>query len=98
MPNINKLDVPICFISGAKNECYLPESTEQTFNLLKRKFPEQQYIRHVIPEYGHIDCIFGRNAAEDVYPLVLKHLDETAVMMHSTQIRRSVVLFRSKDY
>jgi len=32
----------------------------------------------VIPDYGHIDCIFGKNAVKDVYPLILQHLDETA--------------------
>jgi cholesterol oxidase len=78
MPNIDKLDLPICFISGEQNECYLPESTEETFNLLKDKFPEQHYSRHVIAEYAHIDCIFGRNAVEDVYPLIVEHLDKTA--------------------
>lgn len=34
--------------------------------------------RHVIPDYGHIDCIFGKNAVKDVYPLILQQLDETA--------------------
>ena len=34
------------------------------------------YERHVIPEYGHIDCIFGKNAARDVYPYILRHLDK----------------------
>ena len=34
--------------------------------------------RRVIPDYGHIDCIFGKNAAVEVYPHVLAHLDKTA--------------------
>ena len=38
----------------------------------------QLYERHVIPGYGHIDCIFGKNAAHDVYPLIVAHLDKTA--------------------
>jgi len=33
----------------------------------------------VIPEDGHIDCFFGKNAVKDVYPLILQHLDETAM-------------------
>jgi cholesterol oxidase len=28
-----------------------------------------------VPGYGHIDCIFGKNAATDVYPLMLRHFD-----------------------
>ncbi len=38
--------------------------------------PHVPYERHVIPEYGHIDCIFGKNAYIDVYPFILKHLNK----------------------
>ncbi|MBU2712020.1 GMC family oxidoreductase N-terminal domain-containing protein [Zooshikella harenae] len=78
MSNIDSLNLPICFIYGAENQCYLPESTEITYNILREKFPSQQYSRKVIPEYGHIDCIFGAHAVEDVYPEILAHLEQTA--------------------
>jgi cholesterol oxidase len=32
----------------------------------------------VIPGYGHIDCIYGKNAVNDVFPLMLSHLEDTA--------------------
>ena len=35
------------------------------------------YSRYLIPHYGHIDCIFGQNAHRDVYPVILKHLENT---------------------
>ena len=79
MPNMDRLQLPICFISGEHNECYLPESTERTYNRLRECFDPNLYSRHVIPNYGHIDCIFGKNAAVDVYPLILAHLDKTAL-------------------
>ena len=78
MPNLDRLNLPICFISGEQNECYLPESTRQTFDLLCEKYDASQYSRVVIPDYGHIDCIFGRDAARDVYPHMLAHLEKTA--------------------
>ena len=31
----------------------------------------------VIPGYGHIDCIFGKNAVKDVYPFIVEHLEAT---------------------
>ena len=34
--------------------------------------------RYVVPGYGHIDCIFGRNAVNDVYPKIVEHLEQTA--------------------
>ncbi len=69
--------IPITFISGGENECFLPESTEITYNLLRQKNGKELYKRFVVPNYGHIDCIYGKNAARDVYPFILNHLEET---------------------
>lgn len=80
MPHMDRLQLPICFISGENNECYLPESTERTYNRLRAQFDPALYSRHVIPGYGHIDCMFGKNAAVDVYPIILEHLEKTATL------------------
>jgi cholesterol oxidase len=77
MPHLDRLALPICFIHGAKNECFLPESTELTVEALRRVNGDQ-YERHVINGYGHIDCIYGKDAARDVYPTVSDFLDRTA--------------------
>jgi cholesterol oxidase len=78
MPHLDRLKLPICFIHGALNDCYEPVSTELTYNALCAAFGPELYERHVIPGYGHIDCIFGKNAAQDVYPYMLAHLEKTA--------------------
>jgi cholesterol oxidase len=75
LPHLDRLAIPITFIHGAENECFLPESTKITYNLLRDKNGKDLYARYLIPNYGHIDCIFGKNAARDVYPLILKHLE-----------------------
>ena len=49
------------------------------FDALRAANGSALYRRHVIPGYGHIDCIYGKDAVRDVYPLILAHLDETAV-------------------
>jgi cholesterol oxidase len=77
MPHQDRLALPICFIHGAENQCYLPESTKLTYDRLCQANGSHLYSRHVIPNYGHIDCIFGKNAARDVYPFILDHLDKT---------------------
>ncbi len=77
LPNLSRLNLPICFIHGAENACFQPDSTKLTYDLLCQKFKSENYTRHVIPYYGHIDCIFGKNAHLDVFPHILKHLDET---------------------
>ena len=78
MPHIDRLNLPTRFISGAMNECYLPESTELTYKMLCENFGEANFSRNTIPGYGHIDCMFGSNAVNDVFPLVLEHLEQTS--------------------
>ncbi|MGH3825913.1 MAG: alpha/beta fold hydrolase [Pseudonocardiaceae bacterium] len=77
LPHLERLAVPTAFIHGAENSCFLPESTAKTLELLVQHNGPHLYQRHVIPSYGHIDCIFGEHAATDVYPLILQHLDAT---------------------
>lgn len=69
---------PALFIHGEKNQCFLPKSTERTLNALRAANPAISYDRVVIPGYGHIDCIFGKDAVRDVYPHILRHLEQTA--------------------
>ncbi len=78
LPHLDRMNMPVLFIHGAENECFLPESTEQTLRAVSHSNPTVRYSREVIPEYGHIDCIFGKNAAHDVYPFILRHFEETA--------------------
>jgi cholesterol oxidase len=75
VPHLDRLAIPITFIHGAENACFLPESTRKTFELLRKTNGAHLYSRSVIPGYGHIDCIFGKNAAADVYPFMLHHLE-----------------------
>jgi cholesterol oxidase len=77
IPNLERLAIPISFIHGAKNNCLLPQGTEISHRLLAQKNGKHLYTRHLIPNYGHLDCIFGKNAAHDVYPLILEHLEKT---------------------
>ena len=78
MPHLDKMNIPIRFIHGEENVCFLPESTEKTLEALQAVNDSTDYDRIVIPKYGHIDCIFGKNSAVDVYPHILEHLEKTA--------------------
>lgn len=79
LPEIKRLAIPITFLHGADNACFLPRGSELSFELLRSSNPDVAYARHVIPDYGHIDCIFGKNAAADVYPHVLAHFERLGV-------------------
>lgn len=78
LPHLDRLKLPLLFIHGAKNACFLPRSTEQTLMRLARAHGPSFYDRRVISGYGHIDCIFGRDAARDVYPHIRRGLEQTA--------------------
>ena len=65
-------------VSGEKNRVFLPESTHTTYELVKEAHPNQEYDWILIPDYGHADCLLGRNAVYDVYPHILRALDRHA--------------------
>jgi cholesterol oxidase len=78
LPHLDRMKLPIRFIHGEQNQCFIPESTQRTFDALCAANGAELYSRKVIPGYGHIDCIFGAHAADDVYPHILDHLELTA--------------------
>lgn len=77
LPYLNRLAIPIAFIHGAENICVLPESTEITLDRVTKANGSGLYQRFLIPEYGHVDCILGKNAVNDVYPHILGHLQNS---------------------
>jgi cholesterol oxidase len=77
MNHLDRMAIPITFIHGALNGCFVPKSTQLTLDALRATNPQVPYQRHEIPGYGHIDCIFGRDAARDVYPYILEQLEAT---------------------
>ena len=79
LPHLHRMAIPITFISGAENDTFRPRSTELTFNALRDRNGRHLYRRHVIAGYGHIDCIFGKDAARDVYPHIAEQLEATPV-------------------
>ncbi len=74
LPHLDRLAIPIAYLHGAENACLLPESTRLTREALCRANGADLYARHLIPGYGHVDCILGEHADRDVYPLVVDHL------------------------
>lgn len=77
LPHMERLAIPIAFIHGADNVCVLPKSTEITLDRVSKANGADLYVRHLIPDYGHVDCIIGKNAVSDVYPLILDHLQNS---------------------
>ena len=68
--------VPIMLFSGSDNKVLDPQSTDKTYSILRDKFGPDLYERHVIQNYGHLDCWMGREAYKDIYPLVREQADK----------------------
>jgi len=79
LPHIKRLALPILLISGEENKCYYPESTKLSFEALCAANGSELYEREVIPNYGHIDCMFGKNADEDVFGSITTYLNTNQV-------------------
>lgn len=69
------LRIPITFVSGEKNACFLPQSTLATFDWLRDAHGDALYKRRVVPGYGHIDGFMGSRASREVYPHFIEQLE-----------------------
>lgn len=72
---LNRLQVPIYFMSGSENRMFLPEATERTFSLLSKANDQRYYKRKVYPQFGHVDCYVGEGAKEVIWPDIARALE-----------------------
>jgi cholesterol oxidase len=68
-------DVPIHFLAGEHNYIFHPEGTEKTLSWLRGHNGPRNYTLQILPGYGHLDAIIGRDVAHDVFPDIIDHLD-----------------------
>lgn len=68
-----KSDARFAFITGALNNCFVPETQQRTFDWFEAREPGRHAL-HIIPGYGHLDIFIGENNAADVHPIVLAEL------------------------
>jgi cholesterol oxidase len=71
---LERLALPLCFVHGGADQVVPPTASERTLELLSARNGPALYSRHVLPGYGHLDVLVGKDADADVYPLILDHL------------------------
>lgn len=71
-----QLNLPITFIAGSENQLFFPETSALTRAWLSEANGPQNYSRHLIQGYAHMDLFIGRDAARDVFPLIISTLDQ----------------------
>jgi cholesterol oxidase len=70
-----RLDLPIRFLVGERNRIFLPEGTRITQNWLEQMNGRGNYDTALIRNYAHFDCFAGRRAEQDVFPVIVRHLE-----------------------
>ena len=77
MPNVEKLrGIRISLLQGALNGIFSPSGTQHTYEWLCQANGTAPYTRRVAQNYGHMDCLIGRDAARDVFPVILEELEK----------------------
>jgi len=69
--------VPILFLSGDHNRVF-PEANATCHRILEEAAPGLHTYR-VLPGYGHLDPLIGKNAHVDVFPTIIEFLQKQAV-------------------
>lgn len=65
----------VAFFTGRLNQCFLAESQIRTYEYFNRLLPDFHTL-HVLDKYSHLDMFFGKDAAHDVFPLMIKELNQ----------------------
>ncbi|MCR5867453.1 alpha/beta fold hydrolase [Aquincola sp. J276] len=72
---VQRLALPISFVAGAQNRLFYPETSARTLAWLRAHNDPQLYTRHVFDAYAHMDLFVGRDAAREVFPVLLQALE-----------------------
>jgi cholesterol oxidase len=75
LPHVDRLRTHIVLLQGGDNELFLPQGSAATLAWLSRQHGDNACARVLVPGYAHLDCFLGRNAASDVFPMVLEQLE-----------------------
>jgi cholesterol oxidase len=75
LPHVARLSFPLLMVHGEENACFSTEGTHRTLAWLRQHHGDGLHAARIIPGYGHIDCVLGEGASEDVFPHVLAHLE-----------------------
>jgi pimeloyl-ACP methyl ester carboxylesterase len=74
-PDLPPLTARVVLFGGRKNKCFLAESQERSFDYLQRVDPGVHRL-YILEQYSHLDVFLGKNAHQDVFPLMLQELSQ----------------------
>jgi cholesterol oxidase len=72
---VARLQAHVVLLQGSDNELFLPQGSAATLEWIVKHHGAEAGTRLVVPNYAHLDCFIGRDAARDIFPLVLQQLE-----------------------
>lgn len=68
-------DARFVFFAGKKNKCFLSASQEESFRYFDRLKPGFHQL-YEYDQYSHLDIFFGKHADRDIFPAMVRELNE----------------------
>lgn len=75
LPHLDRLAIPLTFVTGAENNLFLPEGTRKTLQTLAAANDASLYQRIEFAGYAHMDMYIGRTSSDDIFPTIVSTLD-----------------------
>lgn len=69
-----KTDARFAFFAGRLNKCFRSEGQERTWRYFDALQPGYHRL-HLFDTYSHLDIFFGKNASHDVFPAMIRELN-----------------------
>ena len=63
---------PVMFLHGHENQVFAPRTFDKNIELMERL--QMPYAAHMVPGFGHLDCVVGNTADRNVFPYIAGHL------------------------
>lgn len=70
-----KTQARIVLFGGEKNLCFKPQSQQNTYQYLNTLHPDYHKL-YILKDYSHLDVFLGKNAHNDVFPLMIHELNQ----------------------
>ena len=70
-----KTDARLVFLTGKLNKCFSSESQERSYNYFDADKPGYHRL-YQYDQYSHLDIFLGKNAVNDIFPTIIKELND----------------------
>ncbi len=98
---LSRIDVPALFLAGARDPFAAPDAVKETVDactgIADKEFRICSRAQGLRANYGHFDLLLGRDAPDEIYPMVARWLAERVAQEGALESERKRAENPSKD-